>query len=602
MKHKYMGVVFALVLGLTGCNDFLTKTPLDELTESTAFNTYDNFKTYSWKLYEYFNGFPTDGGYTPANISNEYNSDNMINAQSGGESAYAYQLKSVPSTSSSWNFSYIRNVNLMLQNIDKSSMDDAGKAHWRGVGYFFRALRYFDMMVAYGDVPWIDRVVSDTDTEILMGKRTPRNEVAMHILEDLQYAEANVKPDGDGANTITPDVVRALISRFGLYEGTWRKYHGLEDADTYLRASADASAQLIKDFPTLMENYDDVFNSEELVGQPGIILAKQYATSLVTHSITRVIRSSAWYADLTKDAVDSYLCTDGRPVKTSTVYEGDQDIYAQFRHRDRRLYYTVVPPYRVELTGPLATSFTWEYTDNPRDREYIDFMATIAPATGKRLPVSNYVGYNVHAMPHFRNFPNGQGFLVTQLGFYFWKYYNRQVDNMNLRTSTIDYPLFRMGEVLVNYAEAKYELGEFDQNVADESINKLRVRAHLPNMIVSEITDNFDPDRDPTVPAVLWEIRRERRVELMGDGFRFRDLKRWKKGEYLNKQALGAWVNNADYNNTLKIHGGGEEGYVEFFAEPKGWLDYYYLEPLPTQELALNPNLVQNPGWENNGQ
>ena len=602
MKHKYMGVVFALVLGLTGCNDFLTKTPLDELTESTAFNTYDNFKTYSWKLYEYFNGFPTDGGYTPANISNEYNSDNMINAQSGGESAYAYQLKSVPSTSSSWNFSYIRNVNLMLQNIDKSSMDDAGKAHWRGVGYFFRALRYFDMMVAYGDVPWIDRVVSDTDTEILMGKRTPRNEVAMHILEDLQYAEANVKPDGDGANTITPDVVRALISRFGLYEGTWRKYHGLEDADTYLRASADASAQLIKDFPTLMENYDDVFNSEELVGQPGIILAKQYATSLVTHSITRVIRSSAWYADLTKDAVDSYLCMDGRPVKTSTVYEGDQDIYAQFRHRDRRLYYTVVPPYRVELTGPLATSFTWEYTDNPRDREYIDFMATIAPATGKRLPVSNYVGYNVHAMPHFRNFPNGQGFLVTQLGFYFWKYYNRQVDNMNLRTSTIDYPLFRMGEVLVNYAEAKYELGEFDQNVADESINKLRVRAHLPNMIVSEITDNFDPDRDPTVPAVLWEIRRERRVELMGDGFRFRDLKRWKKGEYLNKQALGAWVNNADYNNTLKIHGGGEEGYVEFFAEPKGWLDYYYLEPLPTQELALNPNLVQNPGWENNGQ
>ena len=387
-----------------------------------------------------------------------------------------------------------------------------------------------------------------------------------------------------------------------MYEGTWRKYHGLEDADTYLRASADASAQLIKDFPTLMENYDDVFNSEELVGQPGIILAKQYATSLVTHSITRVIRSSAWYADLTKDAVDSYLCTDGRPVKTSTVYEGDQDIYAQFRHRDRRLYYTVVPPYRVELTGPLATSFTWEYTDNPRDREYIDFMATIAPATGKRLPVSNYVGYNVHAMPHFRNFPNGQGFLVTQLGFYFWKYYNRQVDNMNLRTSTIDYPLFRMGEVLVNYAEAKYELGEFDQNVADESINKLRVRAHLPNMIVSEITDNFDPDRDPTVPAVLWEIRRERRVELMGDGFRFRDLKRWKKGEYLNKQALGAWVNNADYNNTLKIHGGGEEGYVEFFAEPKGWLDYYYLEPLPTQELALNPNLVQNPGWENNGQ
>lgn len=602
MKKIYIGAIIAMALGVSSCDDFLNKTPLDELTESTAFNTYNNFKTYSWKLYEYFDGFPTDGGYTPANISSEFNSDNMINAQSGGESSYAYQLKSVPSTSSSWNFSYIRNVNLMLQNIDKSSMDDKSKEHWRSVGYFFRALRYFDMMVAYGDVPWIDKVLSDTDTEILMGKRTPRDEVAKNILKELQYAELNIKPDGDGANTINTDVVRALISRFGLYEGTWRKYHGLDDAETYLRASADASEKLIADNPTLMSNYDDVFNSEELVGKPGIILAKQYATSLVTHSITRVIRSSAWYCDLTKDAIDSYLCTDGLPVKKSAVYEGDKDVYAQFRNRDRRLYYTVVPPYKVKLTGPVATSFEWEYTDDPKDREYIDFMETISEKTGKRLPVSNYVGYNVSAMPHFRNYPNGQGFLVSQLGFYFWKYYNRQVDNMNLRTSTIDYPIFRMGEILVNYAEAKYELGEFDQSVANASINKLRVRANLPNMIVDDITDNFDPDRDPTVPAVLWEIRRERRVELMGDGFRFRDLKRWKKGEYLNKQALGMWVKNSDYNNKLKIHGGGSEGFIEFFAEPKGWLDYYYLEPLPTQELALNPNLVQNPGWENNGQ
>ena len=413
MKKNILGAFLALTIGLTGCEDFLNKTPLDELTESTAFNTYDNFKTYSWKLYEYFDGFPTDGGYTPANISSEYNSDNMINAQSGGESAYAYQLKSVPSTSSSWNFSYIRNVNLMLQNIDKSSMDEDSKNHWRSVGYFFRALRYFDMMVAYGDVPWIDKVLTDTDTDILMGKRTPRDEVARHILEDLQYAEANIKPDGDGSNTINTDVVRALISRFGLYEGTWRKYHEIGGEEVYLRASADASAKLIESFPNLMESYDDVFNSEELVGQPGIILAKQYATSLVTHSITRVIRSSSWYADLTKDAVDSYLCTDGRPIKTSTVYEGDQDIYSQFRNRDRRLYFTVIPPYRVELTGPQATSFTWEYTDDPRDREYIDFMATLTPETGKRLPVSNYVGSNVHAVPHFRNYPNGQGFLVS---------------------------------------------------------------------------------------------------------------------------------------------------------------------------------------------
>ena len=185
----------------------------------------------------------------------------MINAQTGGESDYAYQLKSVPSTSSSWNFSYIRNVNIMLQNIDKSSMNDTEKRHWRSVGYFFRALRYFDMIVAYGDVPWIDKVLSDTDLEALQAPRTPRAQVAQNMLEDLKYAEENIKPDGDGNNTINVHVVRALISRFGLYEGTWRKYHNQEDAETYLRVSAEASAKLVKDFPTLISNYDEIFLS-----------------------------------------------------------------------------------------------------------------------------------------------------------------------------------------------------------------------------------------------------------------------------------------------------------------------------------------------------
>ena len=105
------------------------------------------------------------------------------------------------------------------------------------------------------------------------------------------------------------------------------------------------------------------------MGQPGIILAKQYATDLVTHSITRVIRSSAWYADVTKDAVDSYLCTDGRPISTSKVYEGDKDIYAQFRNRDRRLYYTVTPPYKVKITGS-AFVYLGLYRQFQRSRIY----------------------------------------------------------------------------------------------------------------------------------------------------------------------------------------------------------------------------------------
>ncbi len=599
-KYIVLPVIALIGWGMSGCSsDFLDKYPLDEQTEATAFKTSDNFKTYAWGLYEYFDGFPTDGGYTPANISSEYNTDNMIYANSGGESDYAYQLKKLPATSSSWSFTYIRRVNIMLQNIDGSSMSDVDKDHWRSVGYFFRALRYFDMMVAYGDVPWIDKVLSDTDTEELYCERTPRDEVAKHILEDLQWAEEHIKEGGTGTNTINVHVVRALISRFGLFEGTWRKYHGLNDSETYLRACADASEKLMGAYPSIMPNYDDLYNSEELVGKAGVILAKQYETDMVTHSITRVIRSSAWYVDLTKDAVDSYLCSDGRPVSTSKVYEGDKDLNAQFRHRDRRLYWTVVPPYKVKLTGAAGTSFGWEHTGVAGDREYIDFMEEIGgSATGKSLPVSNFVGYQVAGFPHFRNYPNGQGFLVTHLGFYFWKYYNRHVDNMALRSSTVDYLLFGIEEVMLNYAEAKFELGEFSQSVADATINKLRVRAVIPAMNVSEIDASFDLNRDQSVDPVLWEIRRERRIELMGDGFRFRDLKRWKKGEYVNKQPLGAWVKSSDYGSKLNILGGADEGYSILFAKPSGWLEKYYLEPIPTQEIALNPKLKQNPGWE----
>lgn len=211
---------------------------------------------------------------------------------------------------------------------------------------------------------------------------------------------------------------------------------------------------------------------------------------------------------------------------------------------------------------------------------------------------NGFICYQVTGFPHFRNYPNGQGFLVTHLGFYFWKYYNRHVDNMALRSSTVDYLLFGIEEVMLNYAEAKFELGEFSQSVADATINKLRVRAVIPAMNVSEIDASFDLDRDPSVDPVLWEIRRERRIELMGDGFRFRDLKRWKKGEYVNKQPLGAWVKSSDYGSKLNILGGADEGYSILFVKPSGWLDKYYLEPIPTQEIALNPKLKQNPGWE----
>lgn len=593
---------------LASCQkDFLNKLPQVDLVPETALVTDENFKTYAWGLYDYFQGYGDASDYPPSLVSGEFNSDNVSQTRSGAMSPYAFQIKTLPTTTNStgslvisqWNFSYIRRVNVMLDRIDASSMSQEAKDHWRAVGYFFRALRYYDLLAAYGDVPWIENALTDTSKAVLYGPRTSRAVVAKNILDNLVWAESKIRRStmpGVERNTVNEHVVRALISRFGLFEGTFRKYHGIEGAEPYLNACRTYSEPLLASFPTVMPSYDDVFNSEDLGGRPGIILFRQYAANLRNHANPRFAGSTSWWADLTKDAVESYLCTDGRPIGSSTVYAGDSTMYRAFRNRDRRLYFTVVPPYRVNASGP---NFT--LTANPADAEYINLMNALPGNVNKRLPqlaqsMTWTTGNVISMSPHFRNFNNGQPQCVGELGYYLWKFSNR-IPFDNQTNSTNDAPLFRIEEVLLNYAEAMWELGLFTQTTADQTINKLRPRANLPSMSVVAITASFDPRREADVAPVLWEIRRERRIELMGDGFRFNDIKRWKKGQYLNRQALGVWARNSDFGNRLKIAGGRPEGYVEYFDVPLGWLDRYYLEPIPASEIALNPNLKQTAGW-----
>lgn len=291
-------------------------------------------------------------------------------------------------------------------------------------------------------------------------------------------------------------------------------------------------------------------------------------------------------------------------------------MYNEFRNRDRRLYFTVIPPYEVKFKNTSKLSATgnsdtlWTYTSNPGDAEYVTLMNNLPGNTNKRLPLQAQSpdmqsGNVIPNVPHFTVYPYALGNaptkvsvpqIVSQLGFFLWKYYNRLAQD-NSGACTNDCPIFRMGEVLLNDAEASFELGSFNQSVADATINKLRVRVNVAPMVVADINGSFDLNRDPAVDPVLWEIRRERRVELIGDGLRFNDLKRWAKGTYLNNYPLGAKVYNATYGNKLSIAGGSAFGYVQYFPAATGWNDMYYLEPIPLQELVVNPQLTQNPGW-----
>lgn len=577
-----------LSMFLFSCEDFLELIPKDKLTTETAFATYESTKNYTWQFYSVFEG------YTFERSDAEKHGDLAADGRLNQESAWIWQKIIVPASSSDYNTAYrnIRACNIMLENINNSNMSDVEIEHWRSVAYFFKAYNYIDLINKYGDITWVENNLPDDDQETLFGPRTPRDEVAQNILELLQYAENNIKPSGDGPNTVNVHVVRALISRFGLREGTWRKYHGLSDANTYLGACISAAEKLLTDFPNIMSNYGDVFASASLANKEGIILYKQYERGQITHPMSTYTGSGGGRWHMTRKAVDMYLLKDGQTRWTSPLFDGDKSPYDEFRNRDIRLYFTSVPPYEVISPGILET---YEHTGNPLHAEYFPIMDSISD--GKRtLPWRAWSSYAVEKMPHFRDNNRGQGWSVTLTGYPLWKFFS----SINLNVSSQDYndaPIFRIEEVMLNYAEAKKERGEFDQTICDNTINRLRARGGVASLDIQNVPD--DPTRDPSVDPIMWEIRRERAVELMGENFRFDDLRRWKKMDYATERKLGMWIHAADENNRVPILNNADSGYVSYLGQPPvPFPDYMYLYPIPSNQIVLTDGIIeQNPGW-----
>lgn len=605
MKKTYIYIGIVLMLIVFGCSeDFLDKVPVDKQTEATAFKTDDNFRTYSWSFYSIFYKYYGSYSVWESAYQNERFSDNMFD-RNIGISTWETGGMPTPSSDGNWGFNTVRKINLMLDNIEGSDLSDKEKNHWKAVGYFFRAYKYFNLVSRYGDVPWIEHVVSDSDEDILYGSRTPRDEVTTKMLENLQFAVENINDVPVTDNVINKDVVNAFISRFGLFEGTWRKYHGLGGEDKYLNASVAASQSLMQNHPNLHSDYDDLVNTEDLAGMAGILLYRSYVTDQVMHGSYRIERTSAQYLELTKDMVNSYLCSDGKTIEANGRRPDEPNPYIEFRNRDYRLYYLTPPPYRVTK---VAMS-TWDevgLVDGVDHSEYIRLMETISKEKHKRLPVLNWTGYVTTLMPHYEQANNGQGFCKSRSGYFAWRFYN-DFNYPNGIVCATDMPIFRMGEVLLNHAEAKKELGQFNQTVADATINKLRARGNVAGMVVGNIDASFDVNRDTDVDPLMWEIRRERRVELCAEGFRFDDLRRWKKGSYIVKRKVGAYIEDKGEAKPYRIKltkviidGGGSTGFAQTstVSPQSTWPDYYYLYPIPKNQIILNSNIVQNPGWE----
>lgn len=441
-------IILFTCLGLcSSClnNDFMDRSPLDQQTVETVFTNNENFKTYMWQFYVNRSFMVYDYSSYNADISDSYSDNTCGQLSLNSTNQYAWDKVVVPTSGGGWNFSTIRGLNLMLDHIDGSQLSESEKEHWRSVGYFFKALDYFWMMDRFGDVPYLEHYITDGDKEELYKAATPRLELAAKILELLVYARDHIGSQNDGENTINKDCINALISRFGLFEGTWQKYHNLStesEYNKYLQASFEASSELMKKYTELIPSYDAIFNSLSLAKKPGIILYKDYQnTSGYGHLYIRYTRAFALATHPTADLVKSYLCTDGKPVYTSNVFMGDKStgdapMNVEFINRDRRLYYTVVPPYRIyNSNGKPCIGTVWypnfERTEYPEDSHFLDLMDEICAEDGseKKLPILQWEGKMIGAVPHFNDsrYNLGQVYVNSLGGYYLWKYYNTSI-------------------------------------------------------------------------------------------------------------------------------------------------------------------------------
>lgn len=575
---KNILVLICCLLALGCSDDYLDKEPLSDVSPDNFFLKASDLQLYTNGFYRLLPNIETYNGDARA--------DNIVTTTLSEEMRGA---RLVPTTGGGWSWTYLRDINYFLENYEKCT-DEAAKRHYGGVGHFFRAYFYFDKLRRFGDVPWYDSTIDPTDTESLTQSRESRQFIADKILEDLDFAIANLNEEQQ-AYRITKYAALALKSRVGLYEGTYEKYRGISGYETYLNAAISAAKELMEDSPFSVfstgnpnDDYLSLFNAHDAQTSE-MILSRQFTETIdVDHTVNYYTTTSSYgRPGFPRSLANTYLNRDGSRFTDRADF--NELLFAEeVADRDPRFSQTVRTP---------------GYTRVGDTRE-------LAPNLGATVTGYQLIKY------------------VTE----------QQYDTFD--ASITDLPIFRFGEALLNYAEAMAELGTITQIDLDQSIQLLRNRVGMPALVMADANANPDPYLENQYPGVdgpnkglLLEIRRERRIELFMENFRWDDIVRWKSGQTLTQPLRGVYFTGAgeydmddDGNTDVFLFTDDEpanqvEGiqYIklgdDMYLDEEGLVDPHpefnsrtfdeekdYLYPLPRIELQLNPNLEQNPGWE----
>lgn len=530
----------------------LDRLPETNFTDVAFWKTEKDVRAGCNRMYEELGGFWHDS-----------RSDELVKTAADGVSAGS---RTVPTDSyDNWSKPYTRifTANNVLMKASRANLEESVLNRWMAEAYFFRAYQNFILVKMYGDIPLLLKAIdSPTDPEILSG-RTSREEVIQQCYKDLEFAAQWLPtraklPEKDWGR-VTRSSALGLIVRIGLYEGTFSKYHNLgSDYRAHFKKSIDAAELLMKEGHSLYPDFQKLFTFDgEGSKNPENIMVKVYGPNgagTTTHANSRGIENSV---SLTRQMVDLFLYSDGLPREKSplkiTTEKSFNDV---FENRDPRLSMTAYKLGEEAFKGPY-------------------------------IPFSNQ---------HGNGYSLKKGFMLDE-----WTSLNKE---------TVDKMLIRYGEILISYAEALYEYnGSITNDQLNNTVNKLRARVKFDAKLTNEFVSKNGL-------SMIDEIRRERTVELLDEGFRYDDIIRWKIAEkVLPTYIIGAkYVDSetskkredlanrlTDANgklNGIQVSDDADLYVIELAGDRRFDPKKDYLYPIPLNEIALSKgNITQNPNW-----
>lgn len=579
MKHTIINALFlSAAIACISCEDMLDYQPKDRLSPDTYFKTETDCELWT---NNYYTVFPSAEGI----YSEPYDvivRDVLADEISGVR-------KPMP-TDGNWNWEKLREMNFFLSRASQVE-DESVRLEYEGLTRFFRAYFYFEKVKRYGDVPWVDRPLSSDEEELYKG-RDSRESVMEKVMEDVDFAIANL-PEVQNVYRVTRWTARALKSRIALFEGTFRKYHGLDGYEEFLQACVNASEPFLTGPYSIYTSgstpYQDLFTSQDAI-ETEIILARAYTSAIsgMTHDVNgHLTGATMGRPGMTRNVVNMYLMRDGSRYTDQENY-ATKTFVEECKNRDLRMAQTLRTPGYKRIGG----------------------SKELAPDLSR-----------------------------STTGYQLIKYLTEEKYDAN-KASTNDMPLFRLAEVLLNYAEAKAELGTLKQADLDNTIRPLRVRAGLPDLDMEEANANPDPYLSSPETGyanvtgdnkgVILEIRRERTLETPMEGLRYWDIMRWKEGKRFEKPIEGLYFpgtgeydldgngsvdvciydtekapgNSADVlylklGTDIVLSGGTSGNVLAHSTQQRTWNEERdYLYPIPTDDRVLTQGAIsQNPGW-----